>query len=215
MRRKLAGFTLLELLIGMVLLGFILTLLFGALRLGAKSWDSGDKRNEESMQLRAVHGFLRRELSQVFLLLWKKELENRLAFEGDSQALKFVAPLSGAAGSGLYLLGLDVEKVEQGQRLRLTRLADPLAKDFLGLAQGDSSVLAEHIATLRFSYFGALSAQGKADWLDKWDDPQRLPRLVRLQVKLDDGRQWPDLVVPLVADRGCSIWDPIHRRCLR
>ena len=45
---RVAGFTLLELLIAMSLLGFILALLFAGMRLGARSWDAGEARVEKS-----------------------------------------------------------------------------------------------------------------------------------------------------------------------
>lgn len=215
MKKRQRGFTLLELLIGMVLLSLMLTLLFGALRLGARSWDSGDKRAEEIAQMRSVHGFLRRELGQVFLLRWKKDNDSRLAFDGGPDALKFVAPLAGqVGGGGLYLMGLTLEQGEAGKRLILKRAVNPEAKDFSSLEQGDSTVLAEHLEKLGIAYFGALSPEGKAGWQDKWDDARRLPQLLRLQIKTSDGRDWPDLVVPLVVDKGCTIWDPIHRRCI-
>ena len=155
------GFTLLELLIGMVLLGMILTLLFGGLRLGARSWDSGDKRADDSAQLRAIHCFMRRELSQVFPLRWKNEADTRLAFAGASDALKFVAPLPvQVSGGGLYLLGLELENGEEGQRLIMKRaLTNPEAKDFSSLEQGEKSVLADHIEKMSISYFGAATPE--------------------------------------------------------
>jgi general secretion pathway protein J len=210
------GFTLLELLIGMVLLGLILTLLFGGLRLGAKSWDSGDKRADDSAQLRAIHGFIRRELSQVFPLRWKNEVDTRLAFAGAPDALKFVAPLPvQVSGGGLYLLGLELENGEEGQRLIMKRaLTNPAAKDFSSLDQGEKSVLADHVEKLSISYFGAATLESEPVWQEKWDDPQRLPLLVRIQVKLSDGRDWPDLAVPLVVEKGC-LWDSFHKRCVK
>jgi general secretion pathway protein J len=210
------GFTLLELLIGMVLLGLILTLLFGGLRLGAKSWDSGDKRADDSAQLRAIHGFIRRELSQVFPLRWKNEVDTRLAFAGAPDALKFVAPLPvQVSGGGLYLLGLELENGEEGQRLIMKRaLTNPAAKDFSSLDQGEKSVLADHVEKLSISYFGAATLESEPVWQEKWDDPQRLPLLVRIQVKLSDGRDWPDLAVPLIVEKGC-IWDSFHKRCVK
>lgn len=211
------GFTLLELLIGMVLLGLILTLLFGGLRLGSKSWDGGDKRADDSAQLRAVHGFMRRELSQVFPLRWKKEVDTQLAFAGTPDALRFVAPLPvQVSGGGLYLLGLELENGEEGQRLIMKRaLTDPAAKDFSSLEQGEKSVLADHIEKMSISYFGAVTPASEPGWQEKWDDPQRLPLLVRIQVKLNNGHDWPDLTVPLIVEKGCAVWDSFHKRCVR
>jgi len=211
------GFTLLELLIGMVLLGLLLTLLFGGLRLGARSWDSGDKRVEDSAQLRAIHGFMRRELSQVFPLRWKNEVDPRLAFAGERDALKFVAPMPVQVnGGGLYLFGLELEKGEEGQRVIMKRaLTNPAAKDFSSLEQGEKSVLVDHVENMAIAYFGAATVESDPGWREKWDDPNRLPLLVRIQVKLSDGRNWPDLVVSLVVEKGCAIWDSFHKRCVR
>ena len=210
------GFTLLELLIGMVLLGLILTLLFGGLRLGARSWDSGDKRVDDSTQLRAIHGFMRRELSMAFPLRWKNEADTRLAFAGEHDVLKFVAPLPVQVNAGgLYLLGLELENGDEGQRLIMKRaLFNSENKDFSSLEQGEKSVLTEHVETMGISYFGAATPGGEPGWQEKWDDPQRLPLLVRIRVKLNGGRDWPDLVVPLVVEKGCAIWDAFHRRCV-
>ena len=209
------GFTLLELLIGMVLLGLILTLLFGGLRLGARSWDSGDKRIDDSTQLRAIHGFMRRELSMVFPLRWKNELDTRLAFAGEHDALKFVAPLPVQVnGGGLYLLGLELENGDDGQRLIMKHaLTNPAVKDFSSLEQGDKSVLVDHVENMAIAYFGAVTAESEPGWQEKWDDPQRLPLLVRIRVKLKSGRDWPDLVVAMIAEKGC-IWDSFHKRCV-
>ena len=54
--RKQSGFTLLELLIGLALLGLILALMFGGLRLGIKSWDSGALASEEMARIRVFEG---------------------------------------------------------------------------------------------------------------------------------------------------------------
>jgi len=209
------GFTLLELLIGMVLLGMMLTLLFGGLRLGSRSWDSGDQRADASAQLRAIHGFIRRELGQALPLRWKNEVDTRLAFEGTSDTLKFVAPLSAQAGvGGLYLLGLELENGEAGRNLIIRRmLTDPAAKDFSSLEQGEKSILADRVENMTIAYFGSATAEGEPGWQEKWDDPQRLPLLVRIQVELKDGRIWPDLVAPVVVGKGCT-WDSFRKRCL-
>ncbi|MFP4033740.1 MAG: type II secretion system protein J, partial [Desulfococcaceae bacterium] len=40
-RRRVVGFTLLELMISMTVLGIIMTLVYGAMRLGTRTWETG------------------------------------------------------------------------------------------------------------------------------------------------------------------------------
>ena len=93
-KHRITGFTLLELLIAMSLLGFILVLLFGGMRLGARSWDAGEKRAENATHLALLQGFLRRELSQVTPFRWKKKIDMNLAFIDQPDKLKLVAPIA-------------------------------------------------------------------------------------------------------------------------
>ena len=80
-------------------------------------------------------------------------------------------------------------------------------------------MLAEGVSAVRFGYFGR--DPGSADavaptWRDRWDDPQRLPDLIRVDVTAADGTPWPTLVVePRIAmEAGCLTWNPAQRRCL-
>lgn len=59
------GFTLLELLIGMTLLGFMLALLFGGFRLAANSWDAVTARTERTTDEQLGRAFLRRLLTMA------------------------------------------------------------------------------------------------------------------------------------------------------
>ena len=62
--RRPAGFTLLELVVAITLIGLILVVLYGGLRLGLNGTDSGEQRAEASNRLRLVQEFLRRQLAQ-------------------------------------------------------------------------------------------------------------------------------------------------------
>ncbi len=56
----------------------------------------------------------------------------------------------------------------------------------------DASVLADGIAQLKFSYFGRdPDANDAVDptWRDRWDDPQILPLLIRMDVTTAQGRE--------------------------
>lgn len=216
-QRRAGGFTLLEMLIAMTLLGFILALLFGGLRLGSRSWDAGEARSTNSTHLALVQGFLRRELSQVHPFRWKKKVDTELAFEGESAKLRFVAPVSARLGpGGLYLISLELVTDKEGSQLVMKRvIPEPDSTDFSALDSAENVVLAEHVESISFAYFGVETKEAEPQWADKWDSPKFLPYMIRMKVKFSNGRDWPDLVVtPLIGpDTGC-VWDNQTSRCM-
>ncbi len=203
--RRESGFTLLEMLIGLTLLGLILALLFGGLRLGIRSWDAGSRASEDMARIRVFEGFVRRQLSEIYPYFWKPAGSQTLAFRGDPDAIHYVGflPAGGGGRNGLYLLSLEVERQERLQRLVLKSLPmTPDARDFTGLPGVEqtvlaSGVIAEGVEELVFGYFGSETGQSEPKWLTQWNDPKRLPLLVRLRVKLATGQEWPEMVVAL------------------
>lgn len=219
-RTRAAGFTLLELLIAMSLLGFILALLFAGMRLGARSWDAGEALAEKSAHMAALQGFLRRELSQAVPYKWKKKPDMNLAFIGQPGFIRLVAPISVRSGpGGRFQIGLDLaQENERGQLVMRTAMPDLNTVDFSALANAAPTVLAEQVAELSFAYFGADNKDAPPYWREQWgnqETEQRLPLLIRVRIRFRDGRAWPDLVVaPMVGpDTGC-IWDNLLNRCV-
>ncbi|MBL8525338.1 MAG: prepilin-type N-terminal cleavage/methylation domain-containing protein, partial [Betaproteobacteria bacterium] len=93
-----AGFTLLELLVGLTLLGVLMILVYSALNMGLRAWDTGDARAAEAAHQRIVQTFLRREMEQIFPVRWRGIPESKIAFEGAKGELRFVTALNlGAA----------------------------------------------------------------------------------------------------------------------
>ena len=84
------GFTLLELLISMTLLGMILVLLFGGLRLGMRSWDAVEQQADTLNLVRSVENFLRTEMARVQPYRWKTAPGQPLAFVGERNKVSFV-----------------------------------------------------------------------------------------------------------------------------
>ena len=196
-KRHERGFTLLEVMIAMTLLGLLMVALFGGLRLGVRAWKTGDRHAEETTRVEAVHRFVRAQLSQAHRLPWiDEDGREHEAFEGGSQAVTFTTLLpEHLAMDGFHLITLGLAG-RGGERLvvswRPFRSDMSTIADELGVQE---TTLADGVLDVQFSYFGRTKKDGPRGWHERWDDSVGLPSLVRMRVGLTDGRRWPVLVV--------------------
>jgi general secretion pathway protein J len=214
-----SGFTLIELSVALVLLALIASVLYGSLSLAGETWNRGEAKTQRTSEMRSAQDFLRRSLTSQHPLRFHKVPEQPLYFLGTRDSLAYAAALPGRAGGGMYYFRLSASGDGDNARLVLARVIPDYAAlalpDFGG---ADSTVLADGISSVRFGYFGR--DPGSADsvaptWRDRWDDPQRLPDLIRVDVTPVSGAPWPTLVVePRIApEAGCLTWNPSQRRC--
>ncbi len=216
---KQRGFTLLEMVIGITLLGLLLTLLYGGLRLATRSWESGETSVATQSRQAAVSAYLRRQIGQIFPLRWKMEdgLEVT-AFSGEANTIRFAAPISAHLGpGGLHLIA--IEPVADGQETDLIlrwQLPLPEQKAFDFSEEASQSKLVRGIESVGFSYFGALSTDSEPSWHETWRvEDNTMPLLVRVRIKPVDGDEWPEILVNLNKgfDFACR-WDDWHKRCI-
>lgn len=196
------GFTLLELLIGLVLLGFMLALLFGGFRLATNTWNAIETRLERSTDEQAGLALVRRLIGSMQPLRWVRTLGQPLTFSGQSMRLAAVAPLTESVGLRLIELTieaqpyanndspLDPSRGRQRPSQQLVLREQALNYDSERF-DDDLPRVAEHrligdIGTASFSYFGAEVPGELPDWHSDWKNPEQLPKLVRLRI---DGRE--------------------------
>ncbi len=218
-RRAQRGFTLIELTVALVLVALIGSVLYGSLSLAGDSWDKGEAKIKRVAEMRSAEDFLRRTLAAQHPLRFQKIVEKPLYFLGTGDALSYAAALPGRTGGGMYYFKLTAGgQGDNGQLMLARAIPDYAALALPSFDSAESTVLASGVATVRFGYFGR--DPGAADtvaptWRDRWDDPQRLPDLIRVDVTLANGSAWPTLVVePRIAPEiGCATWNPAQRRC--
>lgn len=199
--RRTRGFTLLELLIGMTLVGFILALLFAGLNLGTRSWEAGEQRMVSSSQQAVVVDFIRRMLEHTEPLHWRVDEEDRLAFAGDAESLRFVGTLPMHDGAtGRQIIALDLAGGEVGRDLVMRwRLADIREPGFDALEHAEPKVLIKAVSEIAVSYFGAETDAEDPAWHDRWLDQKVLPQLIRLQLTMENGEAWPEIIIAVRA----------------
>lgn len=209
-RLRQQGFTLLELLIALTLLGFIMVLLFGGLRLGVRSWDASQKQLDTLNSVRSLENFLRREMSVANPYQWKAGPSQRIAFLGERNKLSFVAPIpSRVGGGGLYAISIALE--QQGKAKRIVWRYLPVTaqmQDFSALGKSTPMVLAAselaQVEDIWLSYFGQENQNTAPRWMDRWESDKALPDLIRVQVRHPNGGEWPDFVVAPMLSSGLT-----------
>jgi len=217
--RRSAGFTLVELMVALLLLALISGVLYGSLSLSATSWDRGEAKAEQASDMRQTAEFLRQALAAEHPLRLHKAVDQPLYFAGASDSLAFAGTTPGRVGGGIYYFRIGLAPGGESSKLLLSRtIPDYSALKAPSFDAADASVLADGIGELKFSYFGRdPDANDTVDptWRDRWDDPQILPLLIRMDVKTALGTSWPSLVVePRIApEAGCRGWDANRRRC--
>ena len=200
------GFTLLEILVAMTLLAMLMGLAVATLRAAVSATRSGERLIERTNQTRTVQEFLRRQLSHAMALPFERledSGENRL-FVADGDSLRFVAPMPGhLSRGGAHVQWLALESDGRGKVLEFDHAqlngydpADPKAANDRAPVR-----LLDGMQDAHFEY-RTLDENGEmTDWSQMWDDPQRLPIMVRLVVEFppDSTRVWPTLEIPVLA----------------
>lgn len=217
------GFTLVELLIAISLLALLSAVLFGSLSFAGRSWDAGEAKVEATANMRLASDYLRTQLSSQHPQRMRKLLEFPLLFGGERDEIRYAAPLPARIGLGgmwYYRLLLIPNAEKNSSSLVLERVIPDLDATAIPTFSGaEHSVLADGIKDLKITYFGrdrAASPEMTPTWRDRWDDPQRLPLLLRLEVTPRLGQPWPAVVIaPRSApEAGCRGWDTLRQQCL-
>lgn len=196
------GFTLLEVLLVITLLGVLLVLVAGAL-LGANRAVLKAERYTVSLdETRAAQAFLRSSISQALPLDTSSEDDaNSGFFEGSAQRLRFVATLPGELGGGIHVHTLGLSGPEGKRDLQVEFARIKTSANGIALEPwGDPQVLLHNVETLNFSYRG-LNPKGKpTGWMAQWPWPTRLPGAVRIDAQVKGSIPWVSEVVALRLD---------------
>ncbi len=185
------GFTLLEVLIATTLLALMMVLLMGSLRIGVGSWESGERRFDNTSQMLAVQSFLRKHLSAA--LPWRMGDPDRVGaqFIGSRYSFDYVGFLPAQIKTGLYRFHFFVSRQGDHKSLRVSvRSLDPFQED----PKIEDLEILPVVDEVRFAYLPHLSPDVKAVWTEQWVDDV-VPALVSVRIELPGQDPWPAILV--------------------
>ena len=189
------GFTLLEILVVLVVLGFLVVGLTRGVRTGFALWDAQTRRIGETAELDAGARVLRMLLSAMWVpppRLLDPEAAHAPESAGQPDRLTFIGYLPTGLGTtrrANITLELDRERLVlrwTPHRHELTNAPAP---------EPTETELIRGVARLDFAYWGSLSPDQPASWQAQWDT-FNIPQLIRVRLALvkGDRRRWPDLI---------------------
>ena len=210
MREREAGYTLVELLIVLALMGLISLAIAGGLRFGARTWEKTEQTVGASETARGGHAVLTSLLSRLYPRTPDAAQPQAAAFEGGADRMTFLADAAAPfPAEGVARFTLAVRRDRGTSSLLLTQESErgPSAKV--------EEVLFDNAARIVFSY--AEVGEGVVTWTDTWTGRERMPALIRVRVAFPPGAgRWPDLIVRPAIDRAANcIYDPVSFECRR
>jgi len=192
------GFTLIEVVVTLTILGFILVIISGAFRLGISAWDRGESIKEEYQKIRIVSQLITRQVKSIvpYKIQTKKAEGDYLAFEGKAQSLRFVSalPVKTHQPEGfVYTIYQFKESDQKGGRLILYEqrvlnrdILEEMPKEEIGIP------LIEGIYRILFEYYQEedLSKNQTEAWLEEWSakEKKELPKCLKMTVNFKDSK---------------------------
>jgi general secretion pathway protein J len=174
------GFTLLELLIALAIVGALLVILFGGLRVGIAAWRQGEDRAEAHQHLRSLSELLARAVAGTFPYRQSgPEAEaTQVQFLGEEGRLSFVtlSPPFPLAAPVAFVAVTFARGEGERPGLAITQKALPNLNPF---EPADPFLVDPAVTTLTFRYL-----RPEGGWEDRWDgaEEQALPQAVQVHL---------------------------------
>jgi prepilin-type N-terminal cleavage/methylation domain-containing protein len=197
-----SGFTLLELLVSIVILSLIVTISYSALMVGSRSWQGTANTIKENSTTRFAVEFIRKKIEQLYPIYWQDGVKRVLAFQGEEDGLKFIAPApQGRETEEYYEYYITAvhEDMDKMSLMLYFEAHDPSEQDFKVSKESPYRKLLSGLTMVRYSYFGTLENSELLDWYNVWSDESKaLPMLIKLEMVREDTEteeSWLEIVV--------------------
>jgi general secretion pathway protein J len=203
MRVHSEGFTLLEMLLAITMIGIMLILIGSALTSSRHTLEMTNRYVSRLTEVRAAQDFIRQALQQALPLALANEAQPKdNVLTGNDQTLRFVAPLPSSLRGGLQTHSLTLALSSTGAKDLIVVFTPISPADTR--PWGEPQYLLHDVRSIRLAYRGLDNAQVPTGWIDTWPWNNRLPNYVRVEMEVEGPVQWPTLTVALRSNMDSS-----------
>ncbi|GBE03816.1 general secretion pathway protein J [bacterium BMS3Abin09] len=168
-----SGFTLIELIVSITILGMIAVIIAQGFHLGFKAWEKGEAEIETVQTIRVLSGLIFQQLKSSYPYKIKIDDENVVVFKGDANSMMFVTTLAAPYPGGFkwvrYLHKDGILYYKEGF------LPD---KELLDNIPGDEEILETEVEEVSFQYY----SKEEDKWKESWDFSDKLPGSVKVLI---------------------------------
>lgn len=203
-----AGFTLVELLVGITLLAMLSLLLFSGMGFGTRAWERTTDSASNGNAIRSAQDTVAAAISSIYpFFVLASPTDRHTQFDGEDAQMTFFAPSRDHPGLDVVTIGREPDgDLVMNSRPELARNPQ---------AYVTHRIILRGVKAISLAYFGAQSKDAPQQWYPTWHNAPRLPALIRVRATMDKPHtEWPDLVVAprVLVDQGC-VFDQLTKYC--
>lgn len=172
------GFTLVEIIISIVILGLITLIISSGFRLGLNAWDKGEAETAATQRLRVLSGLLSQQLKSAYPYKAEVEGEKVVIFKGEEDSIMFVTTLTDLSDGGFKWVRYSFKDGTLFYKEGI--LPD---KEFEDKLTGDEDIVDSEVGDVKFSYFTSDAEDSDGDdWEKSSDYGRTLPSAVKVRI---------------------------------
>ena len=171
-----AGFTLLELTISIMLIGIIVLIIVGAMRLGMRSVEAGERRIDTFERSQSSLNIIDSQIQSFVPLTYVSEDgTNKYYFSGERESMQFSTNYSIWGGQrGYVTVTYSVKQDDSGRQVLYA------SENVVGMEETRETRLFYPFDSIYFEYFFKEPTEEEGSWVDQWTDETSTPKKVRL-----------------------------------
>jgi len=190
--------------LSLAIMGLVLLIIFGALRIGTRAWEKGEKDVAVHQRQRAVLGLLSRQIASACIYEIKMG-DDTFNFKGSEGTMEFVSrsPIVPGALTGVVFVKYMVQEGDGDGKKQLNLYEKDAGflkeEDVENQSEEDLFTLISGLQDLQFEYLKGGEDKSETDWQASWDPSEKtgLPLAVKIILKQNEETASIRLIVPI------------------